>query len=136
MAKFNTRTTRTTVSSPVKTETVPSGRTFEGAPGHARDSKSELFLLAVANMVGEDTFYESAGDRDTRFTSLVVSTGHEDPAWTAAFLKWLRSEGNMRSAPLVAAAELVRAKPKEMRPRAVVDSVGANVRLRAVVSAV
>lgn len=123
MAKFNTRTTRTAVSSPVKTETVPSGRTFEGAPGHARDTKSELFLLAVANMVGEDTFYESTGDRDTRFTSLVVATGHEDPAWTAAFLKWLRSEGNMRSAPLVAAAELVRAKPEGIRPRAVVDSV-------------
>lgn len=123
MAKFNTRTTQTAVSSPVNTETVASGRTFEGAPGHARDTKSELFLLAVANMVGEGTFYESAGDRDQRFTDLVVTAAREDPAWIAAFLPWLRAEGNMRSAPLVAAAELVRAKPEGMRPRAVVDSV-------------
>lgn len=123
MAKFNTRTTRTAVSSPVKTETVPSGQTFEGAPGFARETKSELFLLAVANMVGENTFYESAGDRDQRFTGLVVAAANEDPGWTVGFLKWLRAEGNMRSASLVAAAELVRAKPEGMRPRVVVDSV-------------
>ncbi|MFD0856649.1 TROVE domain-containing protein, partial [Actinomadura adrarensis] len=107
MAKFNRAGTRTGVSSPIKTEARPSGRTYEGAPGYARDAKSELFLLAVANMVGENTFYEKAGDRDQRFTDLVVSAGWQDPDWTAAFLKWLRAEGNMRSAPVVAAAELV-----------------------------
>jgi len=123
MAKFNTRTARANVSSPVTTEVTPSGRTFEGAPGYARDTKSELFLLAVANMVGEDSFYETADDRDQRFTDLVVAAANQDPDWTAAFLKWLRAEGNMRSAPLVAAAELVRAKPAGMRTRAVVDSV-------------
>jgi hypothetical protein len=123
MAKFNTRTARTAVSSPVTTEATPTGRTYEGAPGYARNTKSELFLLAVANMVGEDSFYESAGDRDQRFTDLVVEAARQDPDWTAAFLKWLRTEGNMRSAPLVAAAELVRAKPEGMRTRAVVDSV-------------
>ncbi|MFG2001659.1 TROVE domain-containing protein [Spirillospora sp. NPDC048911] len=73
--------------------------------------------------MGEDTFYEKAGDRDERFTNLVISAGREDPNWTAGFLTWLRAEGNMRSAPLVAAVELVRAKPEGMRTRAVVDSV-------------
>jgi hypothetical protein len=32
---------------------------------------SELFLLAVANFVGEDTFYEKADDRDRRYTDLI-----------------------------------------------------------------
>jgi len=41
-------------------------RTFEGAPGFVREPKLELFLLAVSNMVGEDTFYEAASDRDAR----------------------------------------------------------------------
>jgi hypothetical protein len=123
MAKFNTRTARTALSSPVVTEATPCGTTFEGAPGYARDVKSELFLLAVSNMVGEDTFYEKADARDTRFRDLVVAAAKEDPDWVAKFLPWLRAEGNMRSAPLVAAAELVRAKPDGMRTRAVVDSV-------------
>jgi len=36
-----------------------------------RDAESELFLLAVTNMVGEDTFYERADARDARFVELV-----------------------------------------------------------------
>lgn len=123
MAKFNTRGACTAVSSPVTTEQHPTGTTYEGAPGYVRDTKSELFLLAVANLVGEDTFYEKAGDRDQRYTDLVVAAGREDPEWTTAFLTWLRTDGNMRSAPLVAAAELVRVKPDGMRTRKVVDSV-------------
>lgn len=123
MAKFNTRTARTAVSSPVTTEATPSARTYEGAPGYARDVKSELFLLAVSNLVGEDTFYEGAGERDTRFRDLVVAAAQQDPEWVAGFLPWLRSEGNMRSAPLVAAAELVHAKPEGLRTRKIVASV-------------
>jgi len=58
MTKFNGTTTRTaTGTSPVKTASTATGVTFEGAPGYARDRKSELFLLAVTNMVGEATFY-------------------------------------------------------------------------------
>ncbi len=60
MTKFNLTGMRgRAATSPISTEIVPSGRTYEGAPGHARNAKSELFLLAVSNMVGEDTFYES-----------------------------------------------------------------------------
>jgi hypothetical protein len=40
-----------------------------GAPGYPRDAKGELFLLAVSNMVGEDTFYEASGARDSRFVA-------------------------------------------------------------------
>ena len=110
MAKFNRTSTRPAVSSPVRTESVPSGRTHEGAPGYARDAKSELFLLAVANMVGEDTFYERAGARDDRFRDLVHEVAVEDVDWFAGFVRWLRGDANMRSAPVVAALEAVRAR--------------------------
>ena len=69
MARFNLRRTRPSPVSPVKS--TRRSYTAEGAPGSAREPKSELFLLAVTNMVGEDTFYESGGDRDDRFTQLV-----------------------------------------------------------------
>ena len=96
MAKFNRATTTSTL-------------TYEGARGAARDAKSELFLLAVANMAGEDTFYEAAGDRDTRYATLVRQVAGTDPQWTAAFLGWLRGGAQLRSASLVGAAEATRA---------------------------
>ncbi|MGJ6964607.1 TROVE domain-containing protein [Streptosporangium sp. G11] len=110
MSKFNTATNRPAVSSPVRTERTPSGLTHEGAPGYARDAKGELFLLAVSNMVGENTFYEKAGDRDERFRGLVHRVAVEDGEWMARFLPWLRGEANMRTAPVVAALESVRAR--------------------------
>jgi hypothetical protein len=109
MSKFNVTAQRTVAAGPVVTEQRPSGTTYEGAAGYARDSRSELFLLAVANMVGEDTFYESAGNRDQRYAELVAKVAVTDPTWTAGFLAWLRAEGNMRSAPLVGALEAAKA---------------------------
>lgn len=109
MTKFNKTTSRTAVFSPVKSESTPTGRTHEGAPGYARDTKSELFLLAVSNMVGEDTFYENAHSRDDRYTNLIHTVAVQDPEWTARFLQWLRSEANMRSASLVGALEAAKA---------------------------
>jgi len=132
MAKFSGRTaTAPRGRTPITTSKTPDTVTHEGAPAYSRDPKGELFLLAVSNMVGEDTFYESAGDRDARYASLVGKLAVEDPAWTAQLLKWLRSEGNMRSAPVVGAAEYVRARlaAKAENPdeawsnRRVVDSV-------------
>jgi hypothetical protein len=110
MSKFNTTKTKPSVASPVVTERTPTGLTHEGAPGYARDAKGELFLLAVANMVGEDTFYEKAGDRDERYERLVAQVAVADPDWTLGFLRWLRLGANMRSASLVGAAEAVRAQ--------------------------
>lgn len=110
MAKFNKASTRPATFSPVTSEATPTGRTYEGAPGYARDAKSELFLLAVSNMVGENTFYEKAGDRDDRFSTLVRQVAVEDVDWLTGFLPWLRGEANMRSAPVVAALEAVKAR--------------------------
>jgi hypothetical protein len=108
VAKFNLRR-RTGATSPVQTADVATGTTYEGAPGFARDPKSELFLLAVANMVGEDTFYEGASERDARFRTLVGTVALDDPAWLARFLPWLRTGANLRTAPIVAALEAARA---------------------------
>jgi len=130
MARTNTRTTRAAVFSPVASEQAPSGVTHEGGPGFARDTKSELFLLAVANFVGEDTFYEDAQGRDTRFADLVQRATQSDPAWTARLLRWLRTDANMRTASIVAAAEYVHTRldrmvpnPDAPTPRSVVSSV-------------
>lgn len=109
MSKFN-RTARTALSSPVATEARASGRTCEGAPGYARDLRGELFLLAISNFSGEDTFYEGAGERDERYRALVREGAVADPAWTARFIAWLRDDAGMRSASVVAAAEYVRGR--------------------------
>jgi hypothetical protein len=108
VTKFNLTGMRgRAATSPISTEIVPSGRTYEGAPGHARNAKSELFLLAVSNMVGEDTFYEAATERDARFRELVAAVSVSDPAWATRLISWLRTDANLRSASLVAAAEFV-----------------------------
>lgn len=95
---------------PVKTKRVADTVTHEGAPAFSLKAKSELFTLAVTNMVGENTFYEKAGDRDARFTALVHKVAVRDPAWMLGFLSFLRGTANMRTASVVAAAEAVKAR--------------------------
>ena len=109
MSKFNTNV-RPATHSPVTSERSPSARTALGGAGFVRDTKSELFLLAVSNMVGQGTFHEDGGQRDERYAELVRAAALADPLWTAQFLGWLRNEGNMRSASLVGAAEYVKAR--------------------------
>lgn len=72
--------------------------------------KSDLFLLAVAGMANEKTFYESAKARESRFAVLVRELAVKHPKWTARFLAWLRGDGNMRSASIVGAAHYVHAR--------------------------
>ncbi|GAA4082446.1 TROVE domain-containing protein [Actinomadura miaoliensis] len=114
MAKFN-RSRLAGALSAVRSRSTPTARTHEGAPGHARDPKSELFLLAVSNMVGEQTFYEGADERDERFRTLAGQVALDDPDWTARMIGWLRADAGMRSAAVVAAAEGVRARLAERR---------------------
>lgn len=110
MSKFNTPSTRVAGgTSPIRTASKPSGTTYEGGPGFDREAQSELFLLAVTNMVGEKTFYEPACNRDSRFVELVRRVAVNDPLWMVDFVSWLRNGANMRSASLVAAAEAVKA---------------------------
>lgn len=110
MARTRARDTRSAARSPVTTGPDQVGPTGEGGAGYARDLRSEVFLLAVSHLGGADTFYESAEKRDTRYAHLVGRAAVADPEWTAAFLGWLRDEGNLRTAALVGAAEFVHAR--------------------------
>ncbi|MDP5310362.1 TROVE domain-containing protein [Streptomyces poriferorum] len=109
MSRFNQRSARPAVSSPVTT-TGERTATHQGGTGYLRDTKSELFLLAVSNFVGTDTFYEKGGDRDDRYTQLIRQIAVIDPDWCTGFLRWLRSDANMRTAALVGAAEVTKAR--------------------------
>lgn len=106
MAKFNT-VTKTGVTSPIKTTTKTVNS--DGFASFARDAKSELFLLAVSNMVAKDAFYESAKNRDDRFSQLCKTNVITDPKWFLGFVSWLRNDAFMRSASIVAAAEAAQA---------------------------
>lgn len=106
MTAFNRKSTRSAVFSPVKAKS--GGRTANGAPGFERDAKSDLFLLAAGTFFGQDAFYETGNDQADRFRALVAVNTAQDPAWTARFLKWLRSEGNIRTGAIVGAVEYAR----------------------------
>ncbi len=105
MSKFNSASkTRTGVKSPIKsTKTV--ALTGNGALGYVRTEQSELFLLAVSNFVGKDTFYENAKNRDDRFVKLSQSVAVQYPQWFVGFVGWLRNDAFMRSGAVVAAVE-------------------------------
>jgi hypothetical protein len=92
--------------------------THEGGAAYERDPESELFLLAVTNMAGEDTFYERAADRDARFVDLVHRVTAANPAFIVGadpaagrigFARYLRQTMLLRSASVVMAAEYVAA---------------------------
>ncbi|MFE7333012.1 TROVE domain-containing protein [Streptomyces sp. NPDC057565] len=106
----------------------PDFRTYEGGPAFVREPREELFLLAVGNFVSQRAFYESGEERDDRYARLVRELAVQDPVWTAGLLRWLRSEGNMRTASLVGAAAYVRARleagaSEGPSNRSVIDSV-------------
>src|SRR5204863_9657243 len=73
MPKFSgtsRRPLRANVNAPIRTR-GPRIVTHEGGAASGREPESDLFLLAATNMVGEDTFYERAGERRARFADLV-----------------------------------------------------------------
>ncbi|MFF1443937.1 TROVE domain-containing protein [Streptomyces sp. NPDC058295] len=109
MARFNFRARKPQPVSPVIT-TGRVLRTHQGGRGRERDARSELFLLAIANFVSQQTFYETGAARDDRFAELVRELAVSDPSWTAGLLGWLRGEGNIRTAAIVGAAEYVHAR--------------------------
>lgn len=108
MAKFN-RGAGTAAFSVIASKQAEGKTTEEGGKAFKRDAKSELFLLAVNNFVGEDTFYEDAKSRDSRFEKLIAKVAVKDPKWTYDFLTWLRLDANMRSASIAGSAIAVHA---------------------------
>ncbi|WP_405571322.1 TROVE domain-containing protein [Streptomyces sp. NBC_01167] len=97
-------------SAPVVTRWLPWITNHQGGAGYVREPKDALFLLAVANMVGRNTFYESAESRDDRYLRLIRELALSEPAWTLGLLGWLRTDARMRTASLVGAAEFTRAR--------------------------
>src|SRR5262245_41734514 len=111
MVKFARKKQQPNVTAPVATlSDTPDTFTAEGGLGYSRDPKSELFVLAVTNMVGEATFYESSRDRDRRFSTLVAQVAAADPDWIARFVPFLRDTMQLRSASVVMAAAFARAR--------------------------
>lgn len=106
MSRFNKPpSSRLVPNQPIVSFASPTARTGNNAPGFVRDAKSELFLLAVSNFVGQDKSYESGKAGDTRFKSLIGQVVAQDAAWVSRFLPWLRNEANMRTASIVGAVE-------------------------------
>jgi hypothetical protein len=135
MTRFNKTGTRAATQSPVSSARKPGLYTHEGAPGFKRDPRGELFMLGAGRFFGEKTFYEKPDEGARRFVALVHEVAPAFPDWTAAYLKWLRSEANIRTSALVGAVEYARAMsemqsdgtpftwPAELSARAVVRSV-------------
>lgn len=98
---------KATIKTRSKKVAAPDTATYGGGAGFTRKTKGELFLLAVSNMVGEDTFYEGSSERDARFRDLIAKVTQNDPDWIARFVPYLRNEMNMRSASIVMAVEYV-----------------------------
>lgn len=125
MAKYNVKATKSPV--PVKVAkpavgvlgTKKSGKTavtYEGHSGFARTDKSALFFLAAGSLGGEDKFYESGKESTKRLVDLVRKVAVKDAAWMTQFINWLRSEGNIRTAAVVAAVEAADAMVKAGLP--------------------
>src|SRR2546427_4954473 len=111
MTKFSgskRRPLRVNLAAPIRTRQART-LTHEGGVAYARDSESDLFLLAATNMVGEDSFYERAAARDARFVALVHEVTGANPSFVAAFVPYLRASMLMRTAAIVMAAEYVAA---------------------------
>lgn len=104
MSKFNHARITAQPTSPITTTRLAGATTHQGGQAFARDAKSELFVLAVANMVNERTTYETGNHRDQRFEQLCATVAVDDLDWMARFIPWLRDTANMRSAAEVAAA--------------------------------
>lgn len=118
------------------TKTKSSGRvvrTHEGGVAYEKGDKTALFTLAVTNMVGEPTFYESGKDRDDRFRTLVRTVTRKDPAWIANFIPFLRDTANMRSASVVVAVEAAKVIG-EMRAEGIDVDVSARTLINAACS--
>lgn len=108
MAKFNTRDNRAAArqgSSPITTTQVAAGRGHNKALGYGYGNKSALFLKGVSSFFGEDKFYTTGDAEVAEYIKLVHTVALEDPAWLLSFVKWLRTEGNIRTGAIVAGLE-------------------------------
>ena len=114
MSKNNRGSVQAPTRTPVVSTPAPAVRTALGAQGYTRDLQSELFLLAACNLPGEKAFHEGTDARVKRFRDLVRDAACAEPAWTGGLLGWMRGPGNLRLAPVEAAAEYAWARCGEV----------------------
>ena len=110
MAKYNTGgTVRAKTNSVIETTNVQT-KTYNGDTAWVRTPKSELFLLGVSSF-NEDSFYETAKDRNERVRGLVsaVLAEPDGQAWLFDYIKWLRAKGNIRTQSMIIALEAAKA---------------------------
>lgn len=103
MARLNTAHVSPQVRSFVRT-------TLNAVGESTRDEQSQLYVLGVSMFAGEKSFYETAAERDQRFTKLIRHLAVAEPSWTSRFLGWLRTEAGIRTASIIGAAEFVAAR--------------------------
>jgi TROVE domain len=110
MSRYNTTTVTPKRTSALKTVSG-TALTHEGGVGYKNDSKGELFRLGVNLFAGgEKTYYEGGKERDSRFGGLVEQLAVSDPDWTFEFLRWLRHDGNIRTASVLGAMHAIHAR--------------------------
>lgn len=86
-------------------------RTALGAKGYKRETKSELLLLAVSFMGGDDVLHERSTERYRRLVSLCHDESvFTDEQWCHDFINYLRNDAQMRTVSIVIAVEIVRAR--------------------------
>lgn len=116
MAGFNKlerQPVRVAASGPMRTlNATPDTVNHEGAPAYLTDDQTTLFKLATTRFVGESAFYETADQHAEQLRELVrrLATNDETWPWVRVFLSWLRGPGNVRTAPILLAAEAVHAR--------------------------
>lgn len=103
MAKYSGTQTFTRGSGPLTA--TGSTVTHEGGTGFTKDPKTELFTLAATSLMGESSFYESAGARDSRLVRLVTELTASEPEFIQKLVPYLRNVQYLRSASLVIAIE-------------------------------
>lgn len=123
MANLSTKPKQANKTASIRT-TGARTPTYEGASGHRRDPKSELFLLGISLLFGEKTFYEDVGSRKERFRNLIHEVVGADPDWVKRFIPYLRNTMQIRTSSIVAACEYVKAGGPH--GRAVIDSACAR----------
>lgn len=121
MATFNKPTTRARVTSKVTTEGTAT--TALGASAFGRTPLSDLYLLSISGTVTADTFHEQGAARQDRYIDLLRGVALLDQDNATGMLPWLRSDGYMRTAAVLGAAEVAKTLCDQHRYKGVEDMV-------------
>jgi hypothetical protein len=121
MATFNKPTTKPRISSPVASDGTAT--TALGATGFSRTPLSDLYLLSVSNLVTVDMFHEGKDPRNERYIDLITQTALLEQEHVTSMFPWLRSDGYMRTASALGAAEAAKSLCDNHRYKGVEDMV-------------